>query len=150
MRTSFCTFGSPDTVWTDNGTPFTSDLFQTFLRNNGVDHARTAPYHPSSNGLAERAVQTVKNGLAKQTSSTLQTKLDRFLFSYRAIPLESTGKSPAEMMFGRNLRTRLQLMFPSTRSRIEARQECMTDPHKIERSYCDSDPLFTRLPIESQ
>ena len=150
MRTSFCTFGLPDTVCTDNGTPFTSDLFQTFLRNNGVEHVRTAPYHPSSNGLAERAVQTVKNGLAKQTSGTLQTKLDRFLFSYRAIPLESTGKSPAEMMFGRNLRTRLQLMFPSTRSRIEARQECMTDPHKIERSYCDSDPVFTRLPNESQ
>ena len=50
----------PRKVVTDNGSSFTSDEFRTFMSRNGIVHVTTAPYHPSSNGLAERAVQTVK------------------------------------------------------------------------------------------
>eukprot|EP00731_Ephydatia_muelleri_P017146 Em0010g244a len=32
---------------------------------NGFKHVRSAPYHPATNGLAERAVQTVKDALKK-------------------------------------------------------------------------------------
>ena len=71
---------------TDNGPCFSSREFHDFLKNNCVVHIRSAPYHPSSNGMAERAVQTVKHGVQKMTSRTLRDKLARFLFQYRITP----------------------------------------------------------------
>ena len=64
LRKSFSTFGLPEVVVSDNGTGFKSEEFEAFLRANRVKHVCTPPYHPSSNGLVERAVQTLKN---KQT-----------------------------------------------------------------------------------
>eukprot|EP00731_Ephydatia_muelleri_P023522 Em0015g1105a len=60
--------------------------------------SRSAPYHPSSNGMAERAVQTVKQGVKKMTTGTLRDKLARFLFQYRITPQTTTGVSPAELL----------------------------------------------------
>ena len=71
LRQVFAQFGVPETVVTDNGTCFTSDEFELFLKMNGIRHLTSAPYHPASNGLAERAVQIVKHGLKKVTQGTL-------------------------------------------------------------------------------
>ena len=65
LRTTFALFGLPHTVMTDNGSCFTSEEFEVFLAKNGVRHVKTAPYHPSSNAQAERAVQVFKNGYKK-------------------------------------------------------------------------------------
>ena len=42
--------------------------FQDFLQGNGIQHIRSAPYHPSTNGLVERFVHTFKH--AMRTSET--------------------------------------------------------------------------------
>ena len=47
-----------------NGSVFTSQEFTDFVKLNEIDHIITAPYHPSSNGLAESAVQVLKKGLS--------------------------------------------------------------------------------------
>ena len=58
LRQVFSTHGIPEVIVSDNGTPFTSFEFKTFTKSNGICHLTSAPYHPSTNGLAERAVQT--------------------------------------------------------------------------------------------
>eukprot|EP00731_Ephydatia_muelleri_P012870 Em0007g180a len=58
LRHLFATHGLPEIVVSDNGTAFSSTEFGCFVKHNGIRHIRCAPYHPSSNGLAERAVQT--------------------------------------------------------------------------------------------
>jgi len=65
LRSLFSQFGLPESIVSDNGTYFTSSEFENFLKLNGVIHLKSAPYHPSTNGLAERAVQIVKRGLRK-------------------------------------------------------------------------------------
>ena len=75
LRAMFAIHGLPRTVVSDNGSVFTSSDFEQFMLRNGIRHIRTAPYHSASNGLAERAVQTLKEGLKKLTSGCLETKL---------------------------------------------------------------------------
>ena len=55
---------------------------EQFLKANGVRHITAAPYHPSSNGLAERAVQTCKATLKKISAGTLETKIQQVLLNY--------------------------------------------------------------------
>ena len=59
LRTLFATHGIPEVLVSDNGTQFTSAEFDEFMRKN---HVRVSPYHPSSNGMAERAVKILKKG----------------------------------------------------------------------------------------
>uniref|UniRef100_A0A1X7T7F0 Integrase catalytic domain-containing protein n=1 Tax=Amphimedon queenslandica TaxID=400682 RepID=A0A1X7T7F0_AMPQE len=58
-------FGLPDTIVSDNGPSLVSQEFESYLTQYGIRHITSSPYHPASNGLAERAVQLVKNGLKK-------------------------------------------------------------------------------------
>ena len=55
LRLAFSQFGVPETIMTDNGTYFVSEEIEHFLMSNGIKHYTSAPYHPASNGLAERA-----------------------------------------------------------------------------------------------
>ncbi|UYV68566.1 K02A2.6-like, partial [Cordylochernes scorpioides] len=113
LRCLFARFGIPRTLVSDNGTGFTSEEFRQFMTRNGIRHLRTAPFHPSSNGLAERAVQTIKTGLKKVQQGSISQRLAEILLGYRRTPIASIGKSPSEMMFGRNIRSRLDLILPN-------------------------------------
>ena len=60
LQRIFATHGLPDSIVSDNGTAFTSQEFSVFCKANGIRHIRSAPRHPSTNGLAKRAVQVFK------------------------------------------------------------------------------------------
>lgn len=93
-----------------------------FLRISGIKyHKFTAPYHPSTNGQAERYVQTVKDALKAMatTKNTLQRNLNKFLRQYRRAPHTTTGQPPSQLFLGRNLRTRLDLVRHNDRKSTE-------------------------------
>ncbi|KXJ74169.1 hypothetical protein RP20_CCG014257 [Aedes albopictus] len=118
LRGIFARYGQPETLVTDNGTQLTSDKFEAYCSANGIVHLKTAPYHPQSNGLAERFVDTFKRTLKKITAGgeTLDEAIDSFLLCYRSTPCRSApdGKSPGELMYGRPIRTSLELLRPPT------------------------------------
>ena len=120
MKASFASHGLPVTVVTDNLSAFTS---QEFLAKNGIRHIKTSPYHPASNGLIERAVQTMNLALKKGAGKDLESCLMRFLFRYRMTPHASTGVSPAELLMGRRLRSHLSMIHPGVKEIGEATQE---------------------------
>ncbi|XP_055585283.1 uncharacterized protein K02A2.6-like [Uranotaenia lowii] len=113
-REIFSTFGIPSVLVSDHGVQFTSDLFQQFLRMNGVVHKMGAPYHPATNGQAERYVQTFKQKLKalKCSKSQLNLELSNILLTYRKMLHPTTGQSPSMLMCGRQIRSRLDLMLP--------------------------------------
>ena len=58
-------------------------------------------------------MQTVKQGLKKikaEGENDLHTEFQRFLFRYRMVNNSSTNKTPAEVMIGRQLRSRFDLL----------------------------------------
>lgn len=82
----FTTYGAPVTIVSDNGLQFAATEFKTFLQGSGVKyHKLIAPYHPATNGQAERCVQTVKDALKTMatTPGSLQHNLNEFLCQYR-------------------------------------------------------------------
>lgn len=53
LRSSFSRFRLPQQLVSDNGPQLVSEEFQSFLCMNGIQHIQSAPYHPSTDGLAE-------------------------------------------------------------------------------------------------
>ena len=89
----------------------------------------STPYHPSTNGLAERAVQTFKQGFLHQEVGSVETKLSCFLFKYRLTPHSTTGTSPAELLLGRGPRSRLDILHPDLAGEVESRQAAQKHDH---------------------
>ncbi len=147
LRQTFANHGLPEVIVSDNGTVFTSEEFKEFCRRNSIRHLTSAPYHPSTNGLVERAVQTFKLGMKKQVSGTIETKLCRFLLAYRTTPQATTGETPAQLRWGRTLRTHMDLLKPSVADRVEtaqSRQKFQHDQHSKSRSFEVGDAVQIR------
>ncbi|XP_031350553.1 uncharacterized protein K02A2.6-like [Photinus pyralis] len=143
LRELFATHGIPEVCVSDNGTAFTSTEYQDFLKQNGIRQALVAPYHPSSNGQAERMVQNTKNALKKMSGKDVQLKLNRYLLVQHITPHSVTGKSPSEILMGRKLNTLLDKVFPDFSRDMTTKQEAQSS-HKIPRSFQEYDPVFSR------
>ena len=123
LRSLFATHGLPEMIVSDNGSVFTNVEFQDFCSKNGIKHVKSAPYHPASNGLAERAVQTFKEAMKRaDPRESLSTRVSRFLFKYRMTPHSTTGISPAELLLERRPRSHFDFMLPNLASKIRSKQ----------------------------
>ena len=93
LYTLFARYGLPKKLVSDNEPQFIASSFDECMAANGIEHLRSAPYHPATNGEAERFVQTFKNSLkaGQEDKGTLFQKLSRFLFMYRITPHSTTG-----------------------------------------------------------
>lgn len=129
LRDVFSSLGLPEIIVSDNGPTFTSGEFRSFLSHNGIKHITVSPYHPSSNGLAERSVQTFKRAMVKMNGGSLREKVYKFLTKYRCTPHSTTGLAPAELMFGRNIRTHLDLLHPTLIDSVSNRQQAQKQCH---------------------
>lgn len=147
LRRLFATHGIPETLVTDNGTQFVSEEFAMLMSNNGVCHIQTAPKHPSSNGLAERSVQTVKNGMKKAKGNDFEKNLQKFLLTYHVTPQGTTGRSPSELMYRRIIRTRLDNLRPDLSKSVKRKQMSMkqgVDRGSKERAFQVNDHVMVK------
>ncbi len=112
LRCLFSQFGLPESIVSDNGSCFTSAEFRSFLKKNGITQVISAPYHPSTNGLAERSVQLAKRGLKKVKEGSIRSRIAKVIFAYRLVPQNTTGSSPSELLLRRRPRSRKDLLKP--------------------------------------
>ena len=146
LRSLFGRYGLPEQLVSDNGSQFKSSEFADFMRTNGIKHIRSAPYHPTSNGQAERFVQTLKRSLkaSDKDGRSLPQRLAQFLLGYRTTPHATTNCSPGELFLRRSPRTRFDLLRRTTKSFVNSKQAEHKEHHDHRsRARC----LFPGSPV---
>ena len=145
----FARFGFPYSLKSDNGPQFVSEEFQKFLEENNIEHRRSPPLWPQANGEVERQNRTLLKALkvAEVERKTWRKELQKFLLAYRSTPQATTGATPALLMFGRELRTKL----PELRGEKTLLDENTRDldwKNKLQhKSYADDKRGATSSPI---
>ena len=148
LRLLFATHGIPEQLVSDNGSGFRSAEFKEFTSRNGIKHIFISPYHPASNCLAERAVQTFKATVTKM-EGPMDQRIARFLLQYRVTPQTTTGLSPSQLLMGRQLRTVLDLIHPDTEQTVRKKQEKAIAAGGVHtRKFIVGDLAYTRTPQE--
>ena len=85
--------GTPNEIMSDNGPPFSSREFNSFLSGLGIKHTTSSPNYPQSNGFIERQIQTVKRLMEKATSTG--RSFQETLTGLRTTPIAEGMPSPA-------------------------------------------------------
>ena len=107
LRGYFATYGVPEELATDGGTVFMAGQVQDFLRRFQVHHRVSSAHNPHSNQRAELGVKTMKRLCRDNVGrdGTLDNdRIVRGLLAHRNTPDPDTGRSPAEVLYGRTLR----------------------------------------------
>ena len=121
LSAHFARHGIPEIFVSDNAAQFSSQEFEDFAREWDFKHVTPSPEYPQSNGLAEKAVQIAKKIMTKAKEDRRNPLLA--LLEYRCTPVDGL-KSPAEILYGRQLRS----ILPSTNQHL---QQTTTDMQKI-------------------
>ena len=112
----FCRYGFPARLLSDKGSNFESRLFQEMCRVMGVTKLRTSSYRASCNGLIERFHRCLHAMLAKVMSDN-QKDWDLYLpfalASYRGTVHSTTNFTPNFLLFGKENRAPMDLVFGS-------------------------------------
>lgn len=152
LTSIFARFGTPIQIVSDNGTQFTSEQFQSFCNINGIEHIRTSPYHPMSNGQAERFVDTFKRSMKKlEGEGNLREILHIFLKTYRSTPNKNcpSNKTPAEALLGRKIRTTFDLLTPSkmtySHTNTKMEEEFNSKHGAVKREFEVGDKVYVQI-----
>ena len=140
LKSQFGRHGIPSTLRSDCGTQYTSQQFSDFCKSYGINHKTSNPHFQSSNGEAERAVQTVK-GLWRKNEDKYLALLD-----YRTTPLDGINLSPAQLLMGRRPRNKLpaprSLLAPAYNSQ-DIRQRMKVE--KVRQKFYHDKPTTREL-----
>ena len=135
--------GNPETIYTDNGPPFNggpSHWLQRYLKQEGIKHRpNVSGEDPEANGLAEAFMKHLKKiwHTAVVSEKDPYMEINRHLKMVRATPHPTTGKAPAELLFGRRFQTKV----PDLRRSQARDREDLKEAQEKERRH---DRRFTR------
>ena len=125
LRFLFATHRLQEVIVSDNAPQFVVREMKDLLKSNGICHCLTSPYHPTSNGEFERAVRAIKESIKamEDEPGNQANKLALFLLSHRTTSHTATGCTPAELLMGRRIRTRLDILHPNLSVRMSEKTQ---------------------------
>jgi hypothetical protein len=132
LKSIVCRFGVPSRIITDNGTQFTSRVFQENCEGIGTQLCFASVAHPRSNGQVERANVEILTGLKTRTYDCLRkhganwvSELPSVLWGNRTTPSRATRETPFFLVYGAEacLPPEIIMGFPRAQSFDESAQE---------------------------
>ena len=113
------THGIPKQLTTDNGSPYFSNEMAQYAKRMGFKHHPVTPKDPQSNGFAESFVKLLCKLVHAATAEGKDPKreLHNYFLQCRATPHTTLEKSPAEVLFGRKIQTKLPQHHPISHNR---------------------------------
>ena len=83
--------------------------WKNFLDELGIKHKKTIPLRPRANGEVERQNKSLLKAMcaAQAEGKPWQQELQKYLLAYRSTPHTTTDVSPAELLYGRKIRTKM-------------------------------------------
>ena len=105
----FARHGLPESLTSDNGPQFIATEFTESMEQQGIRHHKVTAKWPQANGEVERQNSSLLKRLqiAHAEKKNWKKELNVYLAAYRSLPHPTTGVSPAELLFGRKIRTKL-------------------------------------------
>ena len=115
LTSIFVRCGFPVRITTDNGTQFVGKIFTKWLREKGIKHVKTTPYHPQGNGVIERLHRTLTAMVTKtaELKGNWAKVVPMALYFIRCTPSAATGISPFLATHGWEPQTPLQVLYQS-------------------------------------
>jgi hypothetical protein len=108
----------------DRGSHFLNETIELMIDMFRINHRKTTPYHPQTNGHTERVNQTLVQILRKTISDSKRdwdTKLTAALWTYRTTYKVTTKATPFALMYGIEVVLSIEFEVPSLRIAINER-----------------------------
>ena len=129
LDAQFARHGLPRGLRTDNGSNLVSKEVEEYLNEMGIEHHYTTPMWPRANGEVERQNRSLLKSVraAHAEGKNWREELNRFLLAYRSTPHSTTGKSPAELLFRRKLKTKMPELVDLEEEEMEVSDQGVRD-----------------------
>ena len=120
----FSVFGFPQCLMSDQGTEFCRKVIVAMCSLLGMEKIHTTPYHPQTNGSAERVHQTLQRMIEKldpEKRRKWPAHIGSIIIAYNSTRSLVTGYSLYYLMFGRRPRLPIDLLFPMRQTQMLTR-----------------------------
>ena len=137
-------YGWPETLVSDNGPCYTSEIFTNLMIEYNVNHITSSSHYPQSNGLAEKYVQIVKNLFHKAKEEGKD--LYKCLMMYLNTPLSSHLQSPMQILASRSARSNLPMSNAARRQKgldcKHLRTQCKNEQAPLHNLHLDQAVMY--------
>ena len=133
-------YGIPKRIHSDQGANFESQLIKDLCNTLNMEKSGTTPYHPMGNGLCQRFNRTLLNMLGTLNSKQKEdwkTHVTSMVHAYNCTKQDTTGYSPYYIMFGREPRLPIDLIYDTATKEVpQSHSKYIKTLHEaIEKSY---------------
>ena len=145
----FCRFSPPEQLHSDQGRQFESDLVKEICELLQIRKTRTTPYHPQCNGMVERFNRTLLDMLSTAVGNhqaDWQQHIRKLCLAYNSSVHSSTGFTPFFLMFGRQAKLPIDLMYgtnqmePNTTSEYaRCLKDTLQEAYALVRERCQAE-----------
>ena len=145
LRQYFSVFGVAETLCTDGAANFVSTDMEKFCKLWGIAHRISSAYYPTSNKRAEIGVKSAKRIIRENVGiqGSLNTnKFTQALLAHRNAPDPVSKVSPAQLVFGRQIKDHIPLASYSPQKYwvelAEKREDCFLKRHYLTGERLDA------------